>query len=131
MKILRALILAVGMILMVSSASYSQNDFTTQLSKMLKANATNYLEPLASGLGAGLNSGLYHSADLHSVLGFDIGIKVGLAAVADEHKTFDFVLPSTIGPCVSSGTFSMVEPGSWPTSAKLRMNLGLAGSERS
>jgi hypothetical protein len=97
MKIFRAPILALGMMLLISTASYSQqNDFTAQLSKMLNANAKGYLEPLASGLGAGLNSGFYHSADLHSVLGFDIGIKVGLAMVADEHKTFNFILPPSI-----------------------------------
>jgi hypothetical protein len=82
--------------LAVTSVGLAQNDLSAQLSKIIGANANNYLEPLASGLGAGLNSGIYHSADLHSVLGFDIGLKVGFATIPTEHKTFDFVMPDQV-----------------------------------
>jgi hypothetical protein len=97
MRIIRTTFLIVGISLTVASISMAQqNDLSTQLTKIIGANANNYLEPLASGLGAGLNSGIYHTADLHSVLGFDIGVKIGFATIADEHKTFDFVLPNQI-----------------------------------
>jgi len=96
MNIIRTTILIIGISLAITSVGLAQNDLSGQLSKIIGANANNYLEPLASGLGAGLNSGIYHSADLHSVLGFDIGVKVGLAMIASEHKTFDFVLPNQI-----------------------------------
>jgi hypothetical protein len=97
MKLTRTIIKAAGLIVMASGLAVSQqNDITAQLSKLLDANAKGYIEPLASGLGAGINSGFYHSADLHSVLGFDIGVKVGLAMIADEHKSFDFALPNQI-----------------------------------
>lgn len=97
MKLLRTVTKAVGFIVVATGLAVSQqNDLGKQLTLIIGANANNYLEPLASGLGAALNSGFYHSADLHSVLGFDIGIKVGLASIADEHKTFDFVLPNQL-----------------------------------
>ncbi len=97
MKFLRTATVIIGLLVTAATLAVAQqNDFTAQLSKMLDANAKGYLEPLASGFGAGLNSGFYHSADLHSILGFDIGLKVGLAMVKDENKTFDFVLPSQV-----------------------------------
>ena len=107
MKFLRSVVNAVGLFVLASGLAVAQqNDIATQLKLIIGANANNYLEPLASGLGAGLNSGFYHSADLHSVLGFDIGIKIGLASIADEHKTFDFVLPATLGPySVAAGDY--------------------------
>ncbi len=97
MNFLRTIILAAGVLVITSGLAVAQqNDIAAQLTKMLDANANGYLEPLASGLGAGLNSGFYHSADLHGILGFDIGVKVGLTMIAGEHKTFDFVLPDQL-----------------------------------
>jgi hypothetical protein len=97
MTIFRATILVLALSFVVTSAGVAQqNDLSTQLTKIAGANANNYLEPLASGLGAGLNSGIYHTADLHNILGFDIGVKVGIVSIANEHKTFDFVLPNQI-----------------------------------
>ncbi len=97
MKLLRTITLAISSVLMASGLAFSQqSDITAQLSKLLDANAKGYIEPLASGMGAGLNSGFFHSADLHSILGFDIGVKVGYVRIADEHKSFDFTLPGQI-----------------------------------
>lgn len=97
MTSIRAAFLVLGISLMVVSVSVAQqNDLSAQLTKIIGANANNYLEPLASGLGADLNSGIYHSADLHNILGFDIGVKVGLATIGTDHKTFDFVLPDQL-----------------------------------
>lgn len=97
MKISRTVFALAAFLLLVSSAGYSQqNDLSAQLKGIIGVNGNGYLEPFASALGAGLNSGLYHSADLHSVLGFDIGVKVGLAMISSGHKTFDFVLPNQL-----------------------------------
>ena len=79
-----------------SSSAYAQDDLSAQLAKVANTNAVNYLSPLLSSWGADLNSGFYHSADLHGVLGFDIGLKAGVVLVKDEDKVFDFVLPSQI-----------------------------------
>jgi hypothetical protein len=85
----------------------SAQDLGTQLSNVSGANLEKFLEPLTSGLGAGLNSGFYHSADLHNVLGFDIGVKLALVPMKGENKTYDFVLPPQItynSQILSAGT---------------------------
>ncbi len=102
--------LTVGLLLAVMASGVAvarQNDIRSELTKIVGTNATNYLEPFASGLGAGLNSGFYHSADLHGILGFDIGLKVGLVSIADEHKTFDFVLPNQLTYQTSGGPVTL------------------------
>jgi hypothetical protein len=92
----RNLILLVGCLAFFSLSSTAQEDLGKQLSKVASQNAVNYLSPLLSAWGADLNSGLYHSADLHDILGFDIGLKVGAVMVKDEDRVFDLVLPDQI-----------------------------------
>ncbi len=97
MKASKTILALAVLTFLISSAGYSQqNDLSAQLKNIIGTNATSYLAPLASGLGAGLNSGIYHSADLHSILGFDIGVKVGLSMTPDADKTFNFQLPNQI-----------------------------------
>jgi hypothetical protein len=79
-----------------SLALIAQEDLGKQLSKVASQNAVNYLSPILTAWGADLNSGLYHSADLHDVLGFDVGLKVGAVMVKDEDRIFDLVLPEQI-----------------------------------
>lgn len=69
------------------------NDIAAQLGKIAQNNLSGYVEPLVSGFGASMNSGIYHSADLHSILGFDIGVKVGVTMLKDENKSFVFNMP--------------------------------------
>jgi hypothetical protein len=92
----RRFIAIAGFLLAFSAGVYAQEDLSTQLSKVAGTNAANYLSPLLSAWGADLNSGFYHSADLHDVLGFDVGLKAGAVLVNDQDRVFDFVLPSQI-----------------------------------
>jgi hypothetical protein len=105
-----------GLLMVFSASLYAQDDLSTQLAKVANANAVNYLSPLLSSWGADLNSGFYHSADLHEVLGFDIGLKVGAVLVKDQDKVFDFLLPDHItynGVTLQSGVdYDNVIPGS-------------------
>jgi hypothetical protein len=89
----RNLILLAGCLASISLTSSAQDDLGKQLSKVADQNAINYLSPVLSAWGTDLNSGLYHSADLHDILGFDVGLKVGAVMVRDEDKVFDLVLP--------------------------------------
>ncbi|MEK6565940.1 MAG: DUF6588 family protein [Bacteroidota bacterium] len=89
-------ILALGVALAIFVAPAFGQDLGSQLAKVAGKNAESYLSPFLSGLGADLNSGFYHSADLHGTLGFDVGIKFGVTLVKDADKTFDFELPATI-----------------------------------
>lgn len=63
-------------------------DFQEQLQKMAAENAENYISPFSTAFGSGMNSGLYHTAKPHSLLGFDVGIKMALTFVPDEDLTF-------------------------------------------
>jgi len=83
-------------ILMLAGSSLVAQDLSSELTRVGVANVRNYVNPLFDGFAADLNSGFYHSADLHDVLGFDIGVKVGLMRVSDAQKTFDFVTPAFI-----------------------------------
>jgi hypothetical protein len=95
MKITR--ILAVPIFLLtISFVSSAQDDIGKQLSKVAGQNAISYVSPILSGFGADLNSGFYHSADLHDVLGFDVGLKLSAVTPKDADKSFDFVLPDQI-----------------------------------
>jgi hypothetical protein len=83
----------VGCLAFFSLTSTAQDDLGKQLSKVANQNAINYLSPVLAAWGADLNSGLYHSADLHDILGFDVGLKVGAVMVKDDDRVFDLVLP--------------------------------------
>ena len=95
MKPIRFITLAIVSIF-VTCAAFSQDDLGKQLSKAAGQNAVSYVKPLLSGFGADLNSGFYHSADLHDVLGFDIGLKLSAVMPTDADKSFNFVLPDHI-----------------------------------
>ena len=81
---------------LVGGAATAQDDLSAQLNKVGAQNVQNYIAPIFNGFAADLNSGFYHSADLHDVLGFDLGVKVGLALITDAEKTYDFVTPDNI-----------------------------------
>lgn len=69
------------------------------LSKIAGDNAKNYIQPAVDAFGANLNSGLYYTADVHGVLGFDIGLRAMVVFVPDDQLKFVAVLPdSVVGP---------------------------------
>ncbi len=113
--VLRLSVFAILIACLFSSVGKSQ-DLGGQLSKISGTNVQGYLAPLVSGLGASLNSGLYYSADLHSVLGFDIGVKYMYAPMKSADKTFNFATPASIdvgGNTYHAGTdypANIVEP---------------------
>lgn len=92
---IRFLLVAVCACAFIGSAANAQ-DLSRQLSKLAGVNAEKYVSPLLSGWGVGLNSAFYHSADLHDVLGFDIGIKATFFQWKDEDKTYNFQMPASI-----------------------------------
>jgi hypothetical protein len=95
-SVVRVLAVVGGFMVGVCFTAVAQDDLGKQLGKVAGQNAISYVAPLLSGLGADLNSGFYHSADLHDILGFDIGVKLSAALTTDEDKVFDFVLPDQI-----------------------------------
>jgi hypothetical protein len=87
--------LLVAVVGLLSGAARSQ-DLGAQLSQMGGEAAKGYTTPFLSGMGASLNTALYHSADLHDILGFDVGIKIGLVNFQNEDKTYTLNMPGTI-----------------------------------
>ncbi len=71
-------------------------DLAKQLSEMGSEAAKGYVTPFAEAMGAGMNSGFYYDADLHGILGFDIGLKVGAANFGDLAKSYTFNTPATM-----------------------------------
>ncbi len=92
-------LVALAAVVLVFGSTVRAQDLGAQLAEIAKLGnsvAKGFVTPLASGLGNGMNTALYHSADLHSILGFDIGVKVGISQVADDQKTFTFDMPASI-----------------------------------
>ena len=95
MRITKLPLLAM-LLALFSFAASAQDDLAKQISKVAGQNAVSYISPVLAAWGADINSGFYHSADLHDILGFDVGVKVGAVAVKDEDRVFDLIMPDRI-----------------------------------
>ena len=71
-------------------------DISESLSSLNEENGKLYIGPLSTGLAAALNSGFYHTAEVHGVLGFDAGFRVMGSFVPDDLNTFAPVLPDSV-----------------------------------
>lgn len=95
-------ILAVGVVvgLLGLGGALPAVDFQEELRRLAEENGKGYAGPLSTAFGTALNTGLYHTAKPHSILGFDISVKMSLVQVSDEDKEFEFIvgdsLPITI-----------------------------------
>ncbi len=94
-SIVRYLLAVVCVITTISSFVVAQ-DLSAELSRVGALNVKNYVNPIFNGFAADLNSGFYHSADLHGVLGFDVGVKVGFSFITASDKKYDFITPDFI-----------------------------------
>jgi hypothetical protein len=74
----------------------SAQDLQQQMSKLGSDAVSGYVSPILSGWGNDLNSGIYYSADLHDVLGFDVGVKFAMSKTTDADKSYTLNLPATI-----------------------------------
>lgn len=89
--------LAACLTLIVAPSLVSAQDLGEQLKQLAKVNGERYVAPLLNGWGVALNSGLYHTADVHSILGFDVHIKLTGALIQESDKKYTFETPATIG----------------------------------
>jgi len=71
-------------------------DLGDYLRQLNRTNAEGYVTPLIDVWGAGFNSGFVHSAELHDILGLDIQLKLSLASVRDDQRTYRFRPPDVI-----------------------------------
>jgi len=87
----RLVVLVLIMITTIMAQEFSMD----QLSELVASNGKSYLQPLATGFGTAMNSGLYNTAKTHGMLGFDIQLKIGMGlAPADKtsETTYQFDL---------------------------------------
>ena len=86
--------------LLITASVMAQEFSLDMLKNLAEANGIAYIQPLVTGFGTAMNSGLYNTAKTHGVLGFDIQLKTGIG-LAPANKTsvttFDFDL-STLDP---------------------------------
>lgn len=102
---------ATALIVTVLVGGTARSQVSADLSQMAKIGSEvvkGWVSPLASGFGNGLNTAFYHSADLHDVLGFDIGLKIGAVSILDEDKTYSFSMPSTLSLVVDDPILGQV-----------------------
>jgi hypothetical protein len=96
-KSIKRYLLLVTCIMIGATSVVVAQDLSAELSRVGTLNVKNYVNPIFNGFAADLNSGFYHSADLHGVLGFDVGVKVGFSLITASDKKYDFITPDSIG----------------------------------
>ena len=81
---------------LLCSLAFAAGNFQEDLKRLAEVNATNYLQPFSTAFGTNMNAGLYHTAKIHKLLGFDVGFRMMLAMIPDEGKTYNFAMPGEI-----------------------------------
>lgn len=82
-----AMIIVLSLMVSVSAQEFSMD----QVKELVETNGKSYLQPLVTGYGAAMNAGLFNTAKTHKLLGFDIGLKMGMGIVpTGEKSTYDF-----------------------------------------
>lgn len=71
-------------------------DLGDYLRQLNRTNGERYIMPLLNVWGAGFNSGFYHSAGLHDILGLDIHLKLSLAGIRADQRTYRYRTPETV-----------------------------------
>ncbi|MFA4907782.1 MAG: DUF6588 family protein [archaeon] len=59
-----------------------------KLQQMAADNAKLYVTPLVTAFGSGMNSGWFHSAKPHKLLGFDLGVKAMVISIPKDQQSF-------------------------------------------
>lgn len=80
-------------ILGLMAQSVWASKFEDDLQKLAAQNAKSYVSPLVTGLGMSMNSGIYRTAKVHKLLGFDVAINFSGFAVPKDQTTYNFELP--------------------------------------
>jgi hypothetical protein len=87
---------AIICVLVFCGSIATAQDLQQQFSKLGREAAIGYTSPILSGWGNDLNSGIYSTADLHNVLGFDVGVSFSTSKFTDADKTYILTLPTTM-----------------------------------
>lgn len=72
---------------LLSGALFSQS-LEERLKSLAETNGEMYINPFATAFGSSLNSGWFHAAKPHKLLGFDIGMKAMAVMFPEDQKNF-------------------------------------------
>ncbi len=89
-------VLVVAGALLLPAPGARAQELEESLQGLGEENARLYAHPVAAGLGAALNSGLFYRASVHGPLGFDVGIRAMGAFVPRADESFVPVLPASL-----------------------------------
>jgi len=76
----------------LAQAVNPESDLTAKLQEVAEDNAVGYMKPFATALGTAINSGLYHTAKIHKIPGFDFGIRAMVVSIPTEGLTYTSTL---------------------------------------
>lgn len=86
------LIIVISISLLSASTIFSQADSPSVLQMHIESivgdNVENYMQPFATALGTAINTGLYHTAKIHGLPGFDFGIRAMLIPIPGDAETY-------------------------------------------
>lgn len=86
------LIIVIIVSLMFTATSFGQDTTQSVLQQRIESiigdNVENYMQPFATGLGTAINTGLYHTAKIHGIPGFDIGVRAIFIPIPDKALTY-------------------------------------------
>ena len=99
-KCYRFLLTVIIVSLVFTTTSFGQVDSTQSLlqqhiESIIGDNVVNYMQPFATALGTAVNTGLYHTAKIHGLPGFDIGIRAIFIPIPDEAEKYNAKLTDT------------------------------------
>jgi len=83
-------VLCVLLVVVFFTGIASAQSLEERLKSMVSSNAEMYVNPLVTAFGSGMNSGWFHSARPHKLLGFDFGVRAMMVTFPDDQKTFEF-----------------------------------------
>lgn len=111
---------------MLVPAGAGAQDVRERIESLTKENAILYAKPLTSGLGVAMNQGVFHTAAVHGLLGFHVGVAFTGAALTDDDDLFKPVLPKQ----VSYRGLTFTDPYGSPDAAGLSPTVTGSGSGR-
>lgn len=91
-----ALAVVLALLVLSPEGRAQEDDLTRYLRGLGEENARLFVHPVTAGLGAALNAGFFHTADVHPPLGFDVSIRAMGALPPADAERFEPVLPGSI-----------------------------------
>jgi len=82
-------------ILLLVFFSRSLSDPGTSILQLDTENAKNYLSPMGTMLGAGMNTGYFQKASVYKKNGFDVTLDLAFVMFPPQRTTYDFIVPET------------------------------------